>query len=488
MIVQTKHKAGHTTIREYDYIEIIDLIEELKDEPSSNAKLVILKRVSDNILWKQILQYTYDTSINFGFRNMDESCFKTHHKHNAEPLSIHYMFSILDKLIKREITGNLAKSTILEFCSNCNDGLQDLLQLILWRDLDIGASVKTFNKAYGKNFLYTFNTMSARGKEIPKSCFGETKLNGQRLIIIKEDDRLIFKSRNGKEYQPPYLMAQANFLLGDLENIVLDCEIDGIPSEYGEDSLYNSDEVRTAVNGEINKFLKNTDTPGLDLKFRVNVFDMLTIAEFKGKVTSALIEERYERLENLFDGVELHNFRWERPVSINSSEEAKEFYLNIVSNKGEGAIFKLRKKPYQLGDSQYWVKAKQQVDIELEITGFYLGNKGGKRESTVGGVSLKSSCGQVIVNCGSGLTDLDIQYIMDNQDDLIGKIINVRFNTVCPSKDKTTKSLFLPRFYGGNAKEQIGNIEASIRDDKDEANDLEQILLEELNAQRFLFK
>ena len=297
MLVHTKHKEGYTTVEEFDYIEIIDLIEELKEEPKTTIKQQILERVKNNPLWLKVLQYTYDTSINYGLRNLDEECFQRHHKYNAEVLSIEYLFLILNDLRDRKITGNQAKDEVLNFCRNCNDGLQDLLQLILWRDLDIGASVKTFNKVYGDNFLYSFGTMSARGKDIPYPCFGETKLNGQRLIVEKENGVITFKSRNGKEYHPPYLHAQMDFLLAEYDNVMLDNEIDGIPNEYGETSMYNSDAVRTAVNGEINKFLIDTAPDGLDLKFRISTFDMLTLDEFRQKTTSPSQTDRYKRLK-----------------------------------------------------------------------------------------------------------------------------------------------------------------------------------------------
>jgi len=480
-----KQEDGSMTVQEYDYIEIIDLIEELQEEPKTTNKQIILKRVANNPLWLKLLKYTYDTSKNYGVRNLDEECFTPHHKHNAEILSTEWMFVLLDKLANRELTGNKAKSEILNFCRNCNDGLQDILQAVLWRDLNIGASAKSFNKAYGKNFIYVFETMSARGKSISYPCYGETKLNGQRLIIEKENGVISFKSRQGKEYHPPYLEAQVDFLLAEHDNVVLDSEIDGIPEEYGETSIYNSDSVRTAVNGHINKFIRNTATEGLDMKFRINVFDMLTIAEFRGIETSPILEDRYLRLELLFEGVSFKNIVRANPKFIANPIQARKFYSNIVSNKGEGAMFKLRGKPYQLGDSQHWVKAKQEVDVELEILGFYKGAKGGKREHTIGGVNLATSCRKLFVNAGSGLKDMDIEYILENQEDLIGRVINVRFNTLTDDKNRDTKSCFLPRFFGGN--KSTGNIEASLRDDKDVANTLEEIELAELDAQRFMF-
>jgi len=479
-IKETSNKTTH--------IEILDIIDELRAEPKTNNKKKILEEHRDNEHWLAVLKYAYEPEINYGVISLDEECFQNHHKHNAEPFGLEYMYALLQKLANREITGNKAKDEIRDFCRNCYDGLQDLLQLILWRDLDIGASIKTFNKIYSKEepFIYVFETMSARGKTIKYPCIGNTKLNGQRLVIEKENGEIKFISRNGKEYTPHYLIKQAEFLLAEKDNIVLDCEIDGIPSEYGETSLYNSDAVRLKVNGHINQFIRGTAPMGLDMKFRVNVFDVLSLDEFKGKKKSKIIQERMEDLVALFDGVELHNFRYEEPVIINNADEAQEFYYHIVSNKGEGAIFKLLDKPYQLGDSQYWVKAKQEVDVDLEIVGFYRGAKGGKREHTVGGVHLKSSDDLLYVDCGSGLKDSDIEFILDNQDWLIGKVVQVRFNTI--SKDKKTKinSLFLPRFVGGN--KNIGNFEASLRLDKDIANTFEEIKLEELNAQRFLFK
>ena len=501
MYVHTKHKEGQTTVQEFDYIEIIDLIEELRAEPKTTIKAQILKRVANNPLWLKLLKYTYDTSITYGVKNLDEECYAHHHKYNAEILSIDYMFSLLDDLRDRKLTGDKAKAEILHFCKNCNDGLQEILQLVLWRDLNIGASIKSFNKAYGKDFLYVFGTMSARGKRMKYPCFGERKMNGIRCVVIKENGKVQFYSRNGKMLYIPYLQEQAEFLLGELEGVVLDCELEAEPSYFGEVNLYSSDALRSLVSGAVNsmsiKFNKvkikenkenikfNEDELHTALGIHIKVFDMLTLKEFRGKEVSPSQTDRYKRLDKLFDDIELNNIKRDKPVLIENPEQAKKFYMSIVSNKGEGAMFKLPDKPYQIGDSQYWIKSKQEVDVELEILGFYKGAKGSKREHTIGGVNLGSSCRKLLVNCGVGLKDRDIAYILENQDELIGRIINVRFNTIVESKGKRTSSVFLPRFYGGN--KTMGNIEASLREDKDTANTLEEVKLAELDAQRFLF-
>lgn len=221
------------------------------------------------------------------------------------------------------------------------------------------------------------------------------------------------------------------------------------------------------------------------LGLQATIFDMLTLDEFRGNTISPSQRERYKRTAELFKGLKFQNLRLEKPVYIEDSSEARTFYMDIVSNKGEGAMFKHPEKPYQLGDSQYWVKSKQEVDVELEIIGFYQGAKGGKREHTVGGVNLASSCRNLLVNAGSGLKDMDIDYILENQDDLIGRVVNIRFNTITDDKKRDTKSCFLPRFFGGN--KSTGNIEASLRDDKDIANTLEEVKQAELDAQRFMF-
>ena len=77
----------------------------------------------------------------------------------------------------------------------------------------------------------------------------------------------------------------------------------------------------------------------------------------------------------------------------------------------------------------------------------------------IGALVCESSCGKLKFNVGTGFNDKDRGL---NHGVYLGKIVEISYNEVISSRDRDTKSLFLPVF-------------CSIRHDKNVANSLEEL-------------
>jgi hypothetical protein len=125
----------------------------------------------------------------------------------------------------------------------------------------------------------------------------------------------------------------------------------------------------------------------------------------------------------------------------------------------EGSIIKTLEHKWKNGTSQECVKLKKTKEVDLI---WYDSKQGtGKHHSRLGAMLLKSSCGKLEVNCGTGFSDAEREMLWDSQPEL-PCIVTVAANDVISGKGKESTSLFLPRFI-------------ELRRDKDEADNLERI-------------
>jgi hypothetical protein len=104
---------------------------------------------------------------------------------------------------------------------------------------------------------------------------------------------------------------------------------------------------------------------------------------------------------------------------------------------------------------------KLELTLDLVITGFNYGTKGTKNENVISSFNAETSCGKLKTR-PQGLTEALMTEITENQDKLLGTIIEVKCSGL--SFDNTgAYSLLYPAF-------------KHFRDDKSEANSLEECI------------
>jgi hypothetical protein len=99
------------------------------------------------------------------------------------------------------------------------------------------------------------------------------------------------------------------------------------------------------------------------------------------------------------------------------------------------------------------------MDLDLKIIGFNYGTKGTKNENVISSITCESSCGKLIANA-QGLSENMMCFVTENQDKLIGTIIEIKCNGIS-SNSKGGYSVFYPAL-------------TDFRNDKTVANSLEE--------------
>ena len=464
---------------------IYDIIQELRANNSSNYKIEVLEKHKGNYNLQRFLQYVYNGRWNYWISKLPEDNI-TLTKYSLDFLTAKSFYEVFDKLKSREVTGNEAREYLAQNANVYFEDGRELFDLVISRDLKSNVSVKSINKVFPNLIPETpYMRCSKLDKGDMDKIFRkgyaicQLKSDGIFSYIIKQNGEISLITRNGTSWNSPSL---SNDLAMLPDNTVL----------VGEALIKEGDREldRKTGNGLINSFIKRHTTSDsliekieqastkaktkLKLKFAENMdewnytdahlhfslWDILTVEEFEKGFSANTYQKRFTELKYLLPKC---TFKDSNKLSIipsmnvESLEEAQAYAQEMMEKGFEGAILK---SPYMLFEnktSRLQVKLKAELDCDLLCTGIEEGT--GKYTGKIGSLICQSSCGNLIVKVGTGLTDIDRDR---NPYEYIGKIIAVKYNEKIERKDSNTWSLFLP-------------VLLETRLDKTEADSLEEI-------------
>ena len=416
-----------------ELLEVVSIIEELRNTSSTNEKKAILTKYEDKNDLKKLLELTYNphkkykmTEKSIDINDFDENgvdgyvCFG----------------ALLKKLSESNINDKLRQDTN-KFLAFTDERIRDLYKCVLLKDLKIGVNATTLNKVW-KGLIPAGETgveikpMLASKFNFDKPPVGDfavtEKLDGIRCLAICKEDSIQLFSRQGKLIEG--CVSIETTLMGMRMQVGRDFVLDGelLAMNCGYDTVYKETTKRVKNKNEIKEGIYYM------------AFDMLEMEEFnqlKG------IHKYHERLQKLLDLDKLMGsmfVRIIRPLYIgNDMDEVLEL-LKVYKKLGaEGIMVNLMDAPYEFKRSKNILKVKVMQTADLRIVGFEEGQ--GRNAGKLGAILVDFKGNKVGV--GSGFTDFDREYIWKNQDQYLGKIAEIQYFEI--TKDKTgTESLRFP--------------------------------------------
>lgn len=127
--------------------------------------------------------------------------------------------------------------------------------------------------------------------------------------------------------------------------------------------------------------------------------------------------------------------------TVTDFEGAQALFNDALESGEEGVIVKNGDAPWESKRSKFQVKMKAELEADLLVTEWNEGS--GRIKGLMGSVTCVDLNGNLEVNVGSGFNDEDRKMVAE---DIVGKIITVKYNEVIQDKRSSTKSLFLPIF------------------------------------------
>ena len=412
-----------------------EFVKQMNAYNSRSLKQTILNFYKDDSVIRRYLQIAFDPFKVYGISTK---------KLNKQILACANYFPQtttvfeLFEYLEAHNTGTM--SEILE-CQNAvaaaryeSEELAALLESLICKDLSIGCDAKTINKEI-PGLIPTFNVQLAN-KYFDKPEYVEgktfaitTKIDGGRIIALKENGQVTFYTRAGQKYEG----------LVDLEREMLDKLPDGLCLD-GEITLLNNEGVPSKE--AYKQAMKITRADGEKHGVKMLVFDAMLAEEFRDQKCERVWEERRRALNMIFGSRDLTYFEL-LPVLYEGEDTSMITTLldEAVAAQQEGIMINLTLAPYEFKRTNYLLKVKKFNSADLRVIGFEEGT--GKYVGMLG--ALICDYKDNVVRVGSGLTDNQRKEIWQNRFKYLDTIVEISYFE--ETKDSTgKKSLRFPTF------------------------------------------
>jgi len=387
---------------------------EILSDNSRLAKIAVLEKYKEDEDIKYLLNFIYNPYITTGLS--DKKINKFHARYDGVP-KMGDIKAYLEYL-KAHNTGTDADIwKFLDFRGEQLDDRIDLMNLftrIVTKNIQLGIDSKTINKVI-PGLIPEFNVqLSNKYFDKPEVVEGKqfaltTKIDGSRIIAIKENGQVSFWTRQGQKYEG----------LVDLEKELKDCSFDDFVLD-GELVAINTDKANTYKNTMKLSRTKEKEKHGL----KMITFDYMPVANFKAQICPLAYHLRRTELSALFDLNELKFFE-KLPILYMGTDTSKitEVLEEQVAFGEEGIMLNLVDAPYIFGRTNNLLKIKKFKDCDLVITGFEEGTN--KLQGTLGALILDYRGNEL--RCGSGFSDEQRAEIWANRDQYLGKIAEIKY-------------------------------------------------------------
>jgi DNA ligase-1 len=413
----------------------------VKEITSSNSRLhkqAVLHKYKDDEVIKRYLQIVFDPYRVYGL-----STKKLAKEVTTEDTWPSWCAPTVFNLFDYLETHNTGKDTDIAVCqlalnevASHTSECAELLEKLICKDLSIGVDSKSINKEM-PGLIPTFDVQLANKYfDKPQVVEGKkfaitTKIDGGRIIALKENGQVSFFTRAGQKYEGLVdLEEEMSRLMPD--NTCLDGEI----TLLDKGTLDSKEQYKETM-----KIVRTKDKEKHGIKMLV--FDAMSARNFKSQQCDIPYSKRREHVEQMFSVLEPKFFEL-LPILYTGNETSKitEILEDQVANGEEGVMINILDAKYEFKRTNNLLKVKKMQTMDLEIIDFEEGE--GRLAGTLGAVLVRYKDGNV-VKVGSGFSDELRSSIWANRLLYLGVICEIQYFEETANADGG-KSLRFPIF------------------------------------------
>ena len=357
-------------------------------------------------------------------------------------------WAMLEDLRTRGVTGHRARDKIQE-CAELfdSDEWNNLCARVIRKDLRCGISEKTLNKVLGKTDykIPVFTCQLAQDStDQPKKLRGtkrlECKLDGVRVLAVVSGAICTLYSRNGKVFENfPQI---ADFVEEHRKAFQRD-------SAFGGQFVLDGEIVGKSFQDLMKQAQRKSNAKTDNMVY--HVFDILPLNEFRKGFCNLQQHKRIDLLKRAQAFLPENGCVRVMPgmdVDLDTAEGhdvMRRFAEASVEEGYEGIMIKSMDAPYECKRSDFWMKWKPTITVDLNIVGFEEGT--GRNLGRLGAIICEGVDNDrtIRVNVGSGLSDSNRDEYWLNRDTLLGNVVEVEADAVTQNQDGSY-SLRFPRF------------------------------------------
>ena len=415
--------------------EVIKLFKQIQETNGTNDKKAIIAANKDNELFKKCLVFLLDSNVTTGIAEKKYDSLEARNS-NWVHNNISKEFCELLDYIKQHNTGR--DEDIIQCqawsCGLDND-IKDFTRGMITKSIKLGCDKKVVNSVI-PNLIPTFDVQLGTSIEKVKllgneKIFISRKLNGTRTAFV--GDKCM--TRQGKEYKG------LDHIISDLQKIVgTEMFVDGELLYKNKEGLSDSEAFQKGTGIAMSK-----DNDKSELK--LVIFDMFPLDEFWNGKSKEPYSNRKKHLIELSekitalgtDNLEIVQMCYE---GYDHSEIWK--WLDYAEqNDWEGVILNLD-TPYECKRTKNLIKVKRFFEKDLRCTKVNIATTG-KYKGIMG--SITCNYFDNTVDVGSGFNDYQRDYFAKHPEEIVGKIVSVKYKEETQNKDGG-KSLQFPVYMG----------------------------------------
>lgn len=395
--------------------ELYNICQEFKNTSGKNDKKSLLKRESQNILFKQYIKYVLDPLATYGLQ--DKKIKKFLGKNTDKSIGNKTLFDIFEYLEKHPTGTDKDAEIVARFIDAHEDKeIKDFILESVTKKMKLGISEKTVNEVWGKGFLNQFEVMLAKKYEDEqhkiegKEFVLTEKYDGVRAVFIKKNNNIKCFSRQGQ-------------LITGLTEI--EKEIAQLPDAVYDGELLIKDYTKYKDRNVLQETLKITRKDGEKTGVNFMLFDVISNEDFEeGKSKENYLQRRAflsnHVLSHQFENVHLI------PILYRGKEldVIPDLLAQLEAQGKEGLMLNIVDAPYECKRSSNILKLKTMLTADLQVIGFEKGKPLGKYENTLGTLIVDYKGYPLGV---SGFSDEMRDEIWNNKSKYLGAIAEVQY-------------------------------------------------------------
>ena len=393
-----------------------EFVKEITSNGSKKFKQSVLQKYKDDEIIQKYLKINFDPYTRYGISV--KKLYKEVRVGEVQcPLTVFDLFNYLAEHNTGRDYDVAVCQIALEWLAQDDTECAQLLELLICKDLNLGVDAKSINSVI-PGLIPTFNVQLAQKFfDKPERVIGKhfavtTKIDGGRIIALKENGQVSFYTRAGQKYEGLVdLEEEMKQLIPD--NTCLDGEITildnkGIPSKEA-----------------YKRAMKITRSDGEKHGLKMLVFDCMTAEEFKKQDCKYDYVTRRTDAELILTAFQFKYFEL-LPILYVGDDSARilELLDEAIANQEEGVMINICDAKYEFGRTWNLMKVKKMNTLDLEIVGYEEGS--GRLAGTLGAIHVRYKNGN-IVKVGSGFSDELRALIWLEPSDFVGKIVEVQY-------------------------------------------------------------
>ena len=391
-------------------------VAEIQANNSKKYKQEVLKKYKDDEDIKRYLKIAFDPYTVYGisYKKLSKDF-----GYNGEREGLN-VFELFDYLAEHN-TGSTAEiiecQLALGYAAACDLESSFILTKLICKDLSIGVEAKTINSVI-PDLIPTFNVQLAQKFfEKPERVIGKhfavtTKIDGGRIIALKENGQVSFYTRAGQKYEGLVDLEREMMCLMP-DNTCLDGEITLLDPK----GLTSKEQYKETM--KITR--KDSEKHGI----KMIVFDCMTAEEFKKQDCSDDYGTRRAMAQMILSAAEFKYFEL-LPILYAGNDSAKVLELldEAVAKGEEGVMINITDAKYEFGRTWNLMKVKKMNTLDLEVVDYEEGS--GRLAGTLGAIHVRYKNGN-IVKVGSGFSDELRRQIWNHDIMIVGQIVEIQY-------------------------------------------------------------